>query len=101
MRKVVFKAFIEGPRSRSGSVFDSIHAHYNHCPAKLQGYPVRPVPHLDFGSERVTLEAEATPILKGGAVMADVIVWEAEMDNALARGQAEKKPVLLDFFNPG
>jgi len=33
--------------------------------------------------------------------MADVIVWESDMSKVLARGQAEKKPVLLDFFNPG
>jgi hypothetical protein len=33
--------------------------------------------------------------------MADVIVWESELNKALARGPAEKKPILLDFFNPG
>jgi len=33
--------------------------------------------------------------------MADVIVWESELNKSLARGQAEKKPILLDFFNPG
>jgi hypothetical protein len=31
--------------------------------------------------------------------MAD-IMWEKEMDAALARAKAEKKPILLDFFNP-
>ena len=29
------------------------------------------------------------------------ITWETEMNKALARGQAEKKTILLDFFNPG
>ena len=33
--------------------------------------------------------------------MADVIVWESELNRALGRGQAEKKPILLDFFHPG
>ena len=28
------------------------------------------------------------------------IKWEKEMDVALARAKAEKKPVLLDYFNP-
>jgi hypothetical protein len=28
------------------------------------------------------------------------IKWEKEMDTALARAKAEKKPILLDFFNP-
>lgn len=30
-----------------------------------------------------------------------IIVWESELNKSLTRGQAEKKPVLLDFFNPG
>jgi hypothetical protein len=29
------------------------------------------------------------------------IIWETEMQKALTRAQAEKRPVLLDFFNPG
>ncbi len=33
--------------------------------------------------------------------MADAIIWEAELNKSLTRGQAEKKPILLDFFNPG
>ncbi len=33
--------------------------------------------------------------------MGKVITWESEMDKSLTRGQAEKKPILLDFFNPG
>jgi len=28
------------------------------------------------------------------------IKWEKEMKAALARAKAEKKPILLDFFNP-
>ncbi len=28
------------------------------------------------------------------------IVWETKMEKALARAKAEKKPILLDFFNP-
>jgi hypothetical protein len=28
------------------------------------------------------------------------ITWEKEMDAALTRAKAEKKPILLDFFNP-
>jgi hypothetical protein len=28
------------------------------------------------------------------------IKWEKEMDAALARAKTEKKPILLDFFNP-
>ena len=30
-----------------------------------------------------------------------MINWETEMSKALARGQAEKRTILLDFFNPG
>ena len=33
--------------------------------------------------------------------MANVIQWESEMNKSLTRGQAEKKPILLDFFSPG
>jgi hypothetical protein len=29
------------------------------------------------------------------------IMWETALDKAVARAQAEKKCVLLDFFNPG
>jgi hypothetical protein len=29
------------------------------------------------------------------------IQWETDMQAALKKAQAEKKPVLLDFFNPG
>lgn len=29
------------------------------------------------------------------------INWLSDMNEALARAKAEKKPVLLDFFNPG
>jgi thiol:disulfide interchange protein len=38
---------------------------------------------------------------KGEIVMAENIKWETEMDAALVRARVEKKPVLLDFFNPG
>jgi hypothetical protein len=31
----------------------------------------------------------------------DAIQWESDLDKALARAKAEKKPVLMDFFNPG
>jgi thiol:disulfide interchange protein len=33
--------------------------------------------------------------------MAKEIQWEKELDKALAKAKAEKKPVLMDFFNPG
>ena len=29
------------------------------------------------------------------------IKWESDLKNSLARAKAEKKFVLLDFFNPG
>ncbi len=29
------------------------------------------------------------------------IIWETDMQRALTKAQAEKKVVLLDFFNPG
>jgi hypothetical protein len=32
--------------------------------------------------------------------MGDAIPWESDLSNALARAKAEKKPVLMDFFNP-
>ncbi len=32
--------------------------------------------------------------------MANQIQWETEMEKALSRAKAEKKAVLLDFFNP-
>jgi hypothetical protein len=33
--------------------------------------------------------------------MAYAITWEQDLAKALARGAAEHKTVLLDFFNPG
>ena len=33
--------------------------------------------------------------------MAENIKWETDMDAALARAQAEKRFILLSFFNPG
>lgn len=30
-----------------------------------------------------------------------MITWESDMTKALERGEAEKRPILLDFFNPG
>ncbi|GAB7024979.1 hypothetical protein JCM15764A_02270 [Geotalea toluenoxydans] len=36
--------------------------------------------------------------IPGGPAM---IQWESDINKALARGQAEKKCVLLDFFSPG
>jgi hypothetical protein len=30
-----------------------------------------------------------------------MITWETELSKALVRGQAEKRMILLDFFNPG
>ena len=33
--------------------------------------------------------------------MENKIKWETQMETALARARAEKKPVALDFFNPG
>jgi hypothetical protein len=29
------------------------------------------------------------------------IAWITDMNDALSRAKAEKKPILLDFFNPG
>jgi hypothetical protein len=33
--------------------------------------------------------------------MGNTIQWETDYGAALKKGQAEKKPILLDFFNPG
>ena len=33
--------------------------------------------------------------------MAKSIEWESDLQKALARAKTEKKPVLMDFFNPG
>ena len=33
--------------------------------------------------------------------MGDAIQWESELNKALSRAKTEKKPVLMDFFNPG
>lgn len=33
--------------------------------------------------------------------MENKIKWESQMDTALSRARSERKPVLLDFFNPG
>ena len=33
--------------------------------------------------------------------MGNPVTWEADLNKSLSRGQAEKKPILLDFFNPG
>lgn len=32
--------------------------------------------------------------------MENRIQWESDLDAALKRAQTERKPVLLDFFNP-
>lgn len=32
--------------------------------------------------------------------MGESIIWESGLKKALARAGAEKRPVLLDFFNP-
>jgi len=40
----------------------------------------------------------------GGVIMAVIekkVVWETDMKKALSRAKAEKKYVMLDFFNPG
>jgi hypothetical protein len=33
--------------------------------------------------------------------MENKILWETDFDAAKKRAQAEGKPILLDFFNPG
>lgn len=33
--------------------------------------------------------------------MENKIIWETAMHAALSRARSEKKPVFLDFFNPG
>jgi hypothetical protein len=33
--------------------------------------------------------------------MGDAIQWESDLNKALSRAKTEKKPVLMDFFNPG
>lgn len=33
--------------------------------------------------------------------MAKDIQWESDLQKALAKAKAEKKPILMDFFNPG
>jgi len=49
--------------------------------------------------ERGFLETQSER--KGEIVMTKNIKWETEIDAALALARVEKKPVLLDFFNPG
>jgi hypothetical protein len=29
------------------------------------------------------------------------VIWITDMNTALGKAKAEKKPILLDFFNPG
>jgi hypothetical protein len=38
---------------------------------------------------------------RGGTDMALKFEWETDFQKALSRGKAEKKNVILDFFNPG
>jgi hypothetical protein len=33
--------------------------------------------------------------------MGDAIQWENDLNKVLSRAKAEKKTVLMDFFNPG
>lgn len=33
--------------------------------------------------------------------MGNTIQWETDYETALKKARAEKKPILLDFFNPG
>ena len=35
------------------------------------------------------------------AVLENKIAWETDIKKALSRAKAEKKYVMLDFFNPG
>lgn len=39
--------------------------------------------------------------IHGGIVMDKKIIWNSSMVEALKKTQAEKKTVLVDFFNPG
>jgi hypothetical protein len=55
-------------------------------------------PFLDFSKSPATLEERNSSTTRRFAM---AIIWESEMNKSLARGQAEKKPILLDFFNPG
>lgn len=36
-----------------------------------------------------------------GDEMESKIQWETEIDAALRKARSEKKPVVVDFFNPG
>jgi hypothetical protein len=38
---------------------------------------------------------------EGARNMEQKIQWETAMNPAINRSKAEKKPILLDFFNPG
>lgn len=33
--------------------------------------------------------------------MEKAVIWESDLQKALAKAKAENKPVLMDFFNPG
>jgi len=33
--------------------------------------------------------------------MSHHIEWETSLEDALSKSKSEKKPVLIDFFNPG
>jgi hypothetical protein len=33
--------------------------------------------------------------------MGNTIQWETNYETALKKAQADKKPILIDFFNPG
>ncbi|MBP1739814.1 MAG: hypothetical protein H6Q48_2107 [Deltaproteobacteria bacterium] len=38
---------------------------------------------------------------EGRCAMGEAIQWESDLNKALSRAKTEKKPVLMDFFNPG
>ncbi len=46
-------------------------------------------------------ESDRSFLVRRETMASESILWETSWERALQRARQEKKPVLLDFFNPG
>jgi hypothetical protein len=51
--------------------------------------------------EGLSENGQSTIFQERRQAMGDAIQWESDLNKALSRAKTEKKPVLMDFFNPG
>lgn len=59
------------------------------------------VPYRLDGAGEKAAEIHLTRTIIRRPVMEHTVTWEKEMKTALSLAETTKKPILLDFFNPG